>query len=216
MPKRREAFLYILGNCFTTFDVKLFEDAATLLPDSGPWLYWNVLPLRSTPFLQANILRKVNCTFTVRQGRRTWERKGEISGVRGAQRPGNFLQVIPRDGAHRFALGPAVCSRRPFYQITHWSLKTQTALSQSSVISTICFRYDIILRDGLPDWRQPVFYYRRVRKMGFLEFLLFIFVIFTIGHFIIAWSIYLERKFELVSLVTLYASFTSLIKQCNY
>lgn len=63
----------------------------------------------------------------------------------------------------------------------------------------IYFRYDIILRDGLPDWRQPVFYYRRVRKMGILEFLVFIFVIFTVGHFIIAWSIYLERKFELVS-----------------
>jgi hypothetical protein len=44
-----------------------------------------------------------------------------------------------------------------------------------------------------------VFYYRRVRKMGFLEFLIFIFVIFTVGHFIIAWSVYLERKFELVS-----------------
>lgn len=65
----------------------------------------------------------------------------------------------------------------------------------------IYFRYDVILRNGLPDWRQPVFYYRRVRKMGILEFLVFIFVIFTVGHFIIAWSIYLERKFELVSLV---------------
>ncbi|CAB3998995.1 dnaJ homolog subfamily C member 1 [Paramuricea clavata] len=63
-------------------------------------------------------------------------------------------------------------------------------------------RYDIILRDGLPDWRQPVFYYRRVRKMGFLEFLIFIFVIFTVGHFIIAWSVYLERKFELDDVLT--------------
>lgn len=61
------------------------------------------------------------------------------------------------------------------------------------------FRYDAILRDGLPDWRQPVYYYRRVRKMGFVEFLVFIIVIFTVGHFIIAWSVYLERKFELVS-----------------
>ncbi|XP_015779345.1 PREDICTED: dnaJ homolog subfamily C member 1-like [Acropora digitifera] len=58
-------------------------------------------------------------------------------------------------------------------------------------------RYDIILRDGLPDWRQPVFYYRRVRKMGLIEFVLLIFLILTIGHYIVAWSIYLEKKFEL-------------------
>ncbi|XP_046846689.1 dnaJ homolog subfamily C member 1-like [Xenia sp. Carnegie-2017] len=63
-------------------------------------------------------------------------------------------------------------------------------------------RYDAILKNGLPDWRQPVFYYRRVRKMGFLEFLLFIFIIFTVGHFIIAWSVYLERKFELDEVLT--------------
>ena len=61
-------------------------------------------------------------------------------------------------------------------------------------------RYDIILRDGLPDWRQPVFYYRRVRKMGLIEFVLLIFLILTIGHYIVAWSIYLEKKFELVGL----------------
>lgn len=58
-------------------------------------------------------------------------------------------------------------------------------------------RYDIVLRDGLPDWRQPVFYYRRVRKMGLIEFVLLIFLILTIGHYIVAWSIYLEKKFEL-------------------
>ena len=30
--KRREVFLFILGNCYTTLDAKLFEDAVTLLP----------------------------------------------------------------------------------------------------------------------------------------------------------------------------------------
>lgn len=62
-------------------------------------------------------------------------------------------------------------------------------------------RYDGILRDGLPDWRQPVFYYRRVRKMGLVEFALLIFLILTIGHYIVAWSIYLEKKFELEELL---------------
>lgn len=30
-------------------------------------------------------------------------------------------------------------------------------------------KYDQVLINGLPDWRQPLFYYRRVRKMGTLE-----------------------------------------------
>ncbi|EDO46242.1 predicted protein, partial [Nematostella vectensis] len=58
-------------------------------------------------------------------------------------------------------------------------------------------RYDTILRDGMPDWRQPVYYYRRVRKMGLVEFVILLFFILTIGHYIVAWSIYLEKKFEL-------------------
>ena len=40
--------------------------------------------------------------------------------------------------------------------------------------------------------------------MGLLEFLAFVFGIFTVGHFIVAWSIYLEKKFELVSQQTLF------------
>ena len=34
--------------------------------------------------------------------------------------------------------------------------------------------------------------------MGLIEFGLLIFLILTIGHYIVAWSIYLEKKFELV------------------
>lgn len=62
-------------------------------------------------------------------------------------------------------------------------------------------RYDGILRDGLPDWRQPVFYYRSVRKMGLIEFTILLFLILTIGHYIVAWSIYLEKKLELEELL---------------
>ncbi|EDO28803.1 predicted protein [Nematostella vectensis] len=63
-------------------------------------------------------------------------------------------------------------------------------------------RYDTILRDGMPDWRQPVYYYRRVRKMGLVEFVILLFFILTIGHYIVAWSIYLEKKFELVCILS--------------
>jgi DnaJ family protein C protein 1 len=57
-------------------------------------------------------------------------------------------------------------------------------------------RYDEILANGLPDWKQPVFYYRRVRKMGLLELAILLAIILTVGQFITVWSIYLERRFE--------------------
>ncbi|XP_061443121.1 dnaJ homolog subfamily C member 1 isoform X2 [Rhineura floridana] len=60
-------------------------------------------------------------------------------------------------------------------------------------------RYDDILVNGLPDWRQPVFYYRRVRKMSNAELALLLFIILTVGHYTVVWSIYLEKLDELLS-----------------
>ncbi|XP_038611579.1 dnaJ homolog subfamily C member 1 [Tachyglossus aculeatus] len=57
-------------------------------------------------------------------------------------------------------------------------------------------RYDDILINGLPDWRQPVFYYRRVRKMSNAELALLLFVILTVGHYAVVWSIYLEKQLD--------------------
>ncbi|XP_049603756.1 dnaJ homolog subfamily C member 1 isoform X1 [Syngnathus scovelli] len=54
-------------------------------------------------------------------------------------------------------------------------------------------RYDDILINGLPDWRQPVFYYRRVRKMSNSELAFLLFVIVTVGHYAVIWSVYLEK-----------------------
>jgi len=58
-------------------------------------------------------------------------------------------------------------------------------------------QYDAILREGLPDWRQPVYYYRKARKLGLLEMFVILFVISTIGHYLVIWAMYLEKKFEL-------------------
>jgi len=58
-------------------------------------------------------------------------------------------------------------------------------------------QYDAILRDGLPDWRQPVYYYRKARKLGLLEMFVILFVISTVGHYLVIWAMYLEKKFEL-------------------
>ncbi|XP_063308606.1 dnaJ homolog subfamily C member 1 [Pelobates fuscus] len=57
-------------------------------------------------------------------------------------------------------------------------------------------RYDDVLVNGLPDWRQPVFYYRRVRKMSNAELALLLFIIFTVGHYAVVWSIYLEKQLD--------------------
>uniref|UniRef100_A0A023GEB7 Putative dnaj hsp40 protein n=1 Tax=Amblyomma triste TaxID=251400 RepID=A0A023GEB7_AMBTT len=58
-------------------------------------------------------------------------------------------------------------------------------------------KYDAVLENGLPDWRQPVYYYRRVRKMGIAELLFFLVVLLTLGQHILSWAAYWERKFEL-------------------
>ncbi|XP_062271362.1 dnaJ homolog subfamily C member 1 isoform X1 [Scomber scombrus] len=57
-------------------------------------------------------------------------------------------------------------------------------------------RYDDIMVNGLPDWRQPVFYYRRVRKMSNAELAFLLFLILTVGHYAIIWSIYLEKQLD--------------------
>ena len=59
-------------------------------------------------------------------------------------------------------------------------------------------RYNNILVNGLPDWRQPVYYYRRVRKMGLLELGFLLTIILTVGQFLVVWSIYFEKRFEKV------------------
>ena len=60
-----------------------------------------------------------------------------------------------------------------------------------------------MLANGLPDWKQPVYYYRHVRKMGLLELAILLTVILTTGHIITLWSIYLERRFEKVGTLLL-------------
>ncbi|XP_052094861.1 uncharacterized protein F54F2.9-like [Mytilus californianus] len=56
-------------------------------------------------------------------------------------------------------------------------------------------RYHLVLENGLPDWRQPIYYYRRARKMGMFELLGLLFSILTLGHYIVLWASYAERKF---------------------
>lgn len=58
-------------------------------------------------------------------------------------------------------------------------------------------KYEEVLKNGLPDWRQPLYYYRKYRKMGSLEISLIVGIIATIGHYLTWWVAYLEKKFEM-------------------
>ncbi|XP_071446483.1 uncharacterized protein F54F2.9 [Hetaerina americana] len=56
-------------------------------------------------------------------------------------------------------------------------------------------KYDLVLKNGLPNWHEAVYYYRRVRKMGLIEMLVILFVIVTLGQYIVSWAAYLEKKY---------------------
>lgn len=58
-------------------------------------------------------------------------------------------------------------------------------------------RYNKILENGMPDWRMPVYYFRRARKMSFLEISIAISIIATIGHYFVMWAQYFEHRMVL-------------------
>ncbi|XP_033103272.1 dnaJ homolog subfamily C member 1-like [Anneissia japonica] len=62
-------------------------------------------------------------------------------------------------------------------------------------------RYNEILEFGLPTWREPVYYFRKVRKMGLLEISVLVSVIMTVGHYIVAWAAFWEKRFEMECLM---------------
>lgn len=55
-------------------------------------------------------------------------------------------------------------------------------------------RYDEILEFGLPDWRQPVYYFRKARKLNFTELVIGFAVIISITHYFVMWAQYFETK----------------------
>ncbi|KAG8232512.1 hypothetical protein J437_LFUL012668 [Ladona fulva] len=56
-------------------------------------------------------------------------------------------------------------------------------------------KYNLVLKNGLPNWHEAVYYYRRVRKMGLLEMIIILLVITTLGHYIVSWAAYMEKKY---------------------
>ncbi|VDM96634.1 unnamed protein product [Thelazia callipaeda] len=60
-------------------------------------------------------------------------------------------------------------------------------------------KYDHVLENGLPDWKQPVFYYRRAKKLSWFEGMVVLVVIFSIGHYFMLWGAYIDKYLTLSS-----------------
>ncbi|CAK1545091.1 unnamed protein product [Leptosia nina] len=56
-------------------------------------------------------------------------------------------------------------------------------------------KYNEVLKNGLPNWRSAIYYYRHVRKMGLAEGSLILFIIITFGQYLVGWAAYAEKKY---------------------
>jgi len=57
--------------------------------------------------------------------------------------------------------------------------------------------YNRVLVEGLPNWKNPVFYYRRMRKIGLFEGVVYTLVLTSLIQYAMHWASYFERKFTL-------------------
>ncbi|XP_042214078.1 dnaJ homolog subfamily C member 1-like [Homarus americanus] len=55
-------------------------------------------------------------------------------------------------------------------------------------------RYNQVLVEGLPDWRSPIYYYRRARKMSMLEISVILTIVISITQYLMAWGSYIDRR----------------------
>jgi len=57
--------------------------------------------------------------------------------------------------------------------------------------------YDRVLVEGLPNWKNPVFYYRRMRKIGLFEGVVYTLILTSLIQYAMHWASYFERKYTL-------------------
>ncbi|XP_041977620.1 dnaJ homolog subfamily C member 1 [Aricia agestis] len=56
-------------------------------------------------------------------------------------------------------------------------------------------KYNEVLKNGLPNWRSAVYYYRHVRKMGLAEGSIILFILITLGQYAVGWAAYAEKRY---------------------
>lgn len=86
-------------------------------------------------------------------------------------------------------------------------------------------KYNSVLKNGLPNWKSAIYYYRKARKVGLMEGAILLFVIITITQvncleyiesrifskhkfylpyqYIVGWAVYLEKKYTMVKIALL-------------
>lgn len=67
--------------------------------------------------------------------------------------------------------------------------------------STKRAKYDLVLKNGLPNWKSAMFYYRRVHRMGMVEMVAIVFAIVTVGQYLCSWAAYAEKKYTADALI---------------
>lgn len=71
-------------------------------------------------------------------------------------------------------------------------------------------KYDKVLKEGMPNWKSALYYYRRMRKVGLAEGLAIVMLIISVIQYATAWAAYAEKKYTAVSLVEVSAPRSSL------
>uniref|UniRef100_A0A8D8FW74 DnaJ homolog subfamily C member 1 n=1 Tax=Culex pipiens TaxID=7175 RepID=A0A8D8FW74_CULPI len=56
-------------------------------------------------------------------------------------------------------------------------------------------KYDKVLKEGLPNWKSALWYYRRVRKVGLAEGAAILLIVATVMQYFISWAAYAEKKY---------------------
>ncbi|XP_028038279.1 uncharacterized protein F54F2.9 [Bombyx mandarina] len=56
-------------------------------------------------------------------------------------------------------------------------------------------KYNEVLKNGLPNWRSAVYYYRHLRKMGLAEASIILFIIISLGQYAVSWAAYVEKRY---------------------
>lgn len=60
-------------------------------------------------------------------------------------------------------------------------------------------KYDGVVKNGLPNWKSAIYYYRKARKVGLAEGAILVFILVTIGQYFVSWGVYLEKKYTMVN-----------------
>ncbi|VDM37242.1 unnamed protein product [Toxocara canis] len=84
-----------------------------------------------------------------------------------------------------------------FYEL--FSVKQVAAIYEVLKSPQLRGTYDNVLEFGLPDWRQPIYYIRRARKLSWIETAFVLLIISTVTHYLMLWGAYIDKYWVMLS-----------------